>query len=54
MEVIYVKCCQVWPVVVGVNWGRCGKCGKRPDRMATPEEVVERIATHGPTTRRTT
>lgn len=41
--ILYVYCCQVWPIVFGVGYGRCGRCGRKPARMATEAEISRRL-----------
>ena len=31
LPTVTATCCRDWPVVIGVQIGRCGYCGERPE-----------------------
>lgn len=32
LPIITLHCCKAWPIIMGLPWGYCGDCGRKPRR----------------------
>lgn len=40
MTIVPMRCCRIWPIVIGVAVGRCGLCHEKPEPMDWAEVLA--------------